>query len=113
MMKSEEYIYMKTLVEKDKCDWINKKKVELLIDLLIMRISQLFCLIGVVSVYIAIWYFCSSSDVLYLIGWWIITGVPISMGLCCCINTAIKTYKKYTLKRINKIANIKFKGLES
>ena len=113
MMKQEEYIYMKTVREMNKHNWVNNKKIEFLIDLLLMSLGQVFCFIGVLAVYSAIWYFCSTSDVLYLIGWWIITGVPISMGLCCCINTAIKTYKKYTLKRINKIANIKFKGLES
>lgn len=112
MMKLEEYIYMKTVVEMNKHNWINKKKIELLIELLVMRLGQLFCFIGVLAVYSAVWYFCSTSDVLYLIGWWIITGAPLSMALCCYLGAAIRTYKRNTLRRINKMANIKFKELE-
>lgn len=112
MMKLEEYIYMKTVVEMNKHNWINKKKIELLIELLVMRLGQLFCFIGVLAVYSAVWYFCSTSDVLYLIGWWIITGAPLSMALCCYLGAAIRTYKRNTLRRINKMANIKFKEPE-
>ena len=109
MIKTEEYMYMKNVREMNKHDWVNKKKIKLLTELLIMRLGQLFCLIGVVAVYSAIWYFCTTSDVLYLIGWWIITGAPISMALCCYIGVAIKTYKRNTLRKINKMANMKFK----
>ena len=109
MIKTEEYIYMKNVREMNKHDWVNKEKIKLLVDLLIMRLGQLFCLIGVLAVYSAIWYFCTTSDVLYLIGWWIVTGAPISMALCCYIGVAIKTYKRNTLRKINKMANMKFK----
>ena len=109
MMKLEEYIYMKTVREMNKHNWVNKKKIELLIELLIMRLGQLFCLVGVLAVYSAVWYFCSTSDVLYLIGCWIITGAPISMALCCYLGVSIKTYKRNTLRKINKMANMKFK----
>ena len=112
MMKLEEYIYMKTVREINKHNWVNKKKIKLLIELLIMRLGQLFCFIGVLAVYFSVWYFCSTSDVLYLIGWWIVTGAPISMALCCYIGVAIKTYKRNTLRKINKMANIKFKDPE-
>ena len=112
MIKTEEYIYMKNVREMNKHDWVNKEKIKLLAELLIMRLGQLFCLIGVLAVYSAIWYFCTTSDVLYLIGWWIVTGAPISMALCCYIGVAIKTYKRNTLRKINKMANIKFKDLE-
>ena len=112
MMKQEEYIYMKTVREMNKHNWVNKKKIELLIDLLLMRLGQVFCFIGVLAVYSAVWYFCSTSDVLYLIGCWIITGAPISMALCCYLGDSIKTYKKNTLRKINKMANIKFKHPE-
>ena len=98
MMKMEEYIYMKTVREMNKHNWVNKKKIELLIELLIMRLGQLFCFIGVLAVYSAVWYFCSTSDVLYLIGWWIVTGAPISMALCCYLGVAIKTYKRKSKK---------------
>ena len=109
MIKTEEYIYMKNVREMNKHDWVNKEKIKLLVDLLIRRLGQLFCLIGVLAVYSAIWYFCTTSDVLYLIGWWIVTGAPISMALCCYIGVAIKTYKRNTLRKINKMANMKFK----
>lgn len=112
MMKQEEYIYMKTVREMNKHNWVNKKKIELLIDLLLMRLGQVFCFIGVLAVYYAVWYFCSTSDVLYLIGCWIITGAPISMALCCYLGVSIKTYKRNTLRKINKMANIKFKDPE-
>ena len=112
MMKLEEYIYMKTVREMNKHDWINKKKIELLIELLIMRLGQLFCFVGVVAVYSAIWYFCTTSDVLYLIVWWVITGAPISIALCSYLGASIKTYKKNTIRKINKMANIKFKDPE-
>ena len=112
MMKLEEYIYMKTVREINKHNWVNKKKIKLLIELLIMRLGQLFCFIGVLAVYSAVWYFCSTSDVLYLIGWWIITGAPISMSLCCYLGDSIKTYKRNTLRKINRMANIKFKHPE-
>ena len=112
MMKQEEYIYMKTVREMNKHNWVNKKKIELLIDLLLMRLGQVFCFIGVLAVYSAVWYFFSTSDVLYLIGWWIITGAPISMALCCYLGDSIKTYKRNTLRKINKMANIKFKHPE-
>ena len=112
MMNFEEYIYMKTVREINKHNWINKKKIELLIELLIMRLGQMCCFIGVIAVYSAVWYFCSTSDVLYLIGWWIVTGAPISMALCCYIGVAIKTYKRNTLRKINRMANIKFKHPE-
>ena len=109
MIKTEEYIYMKNVREMNKHDWVNKEKIKLLAELLIMRLGQLFCLIGVLAVYSAIWYFCTTSDVLYLIGWWIVTGAPISMALCCYLGVAIKTYKRNTLRKINKMANMKFK----
>ena len=109
MIKTEEYIYMKNVREMNKHDWVNKEKIKLLVDLLIMRLGQLFCLIGVLAVYSAIWYFCTTSDVLYLIAWWIATGAPISMALCCYLGVAIKTYKRNTLRKINKMANMKFK----
>ena len=109
MMNFEEYIYMKTVREINKHNWVNKKKIELLIELLIMRLGQMFCFIGVLAVYSAVWYFCSTSDVLYLIGWWIITGAPISMALCSYLEVSIKTYKRNTLRKINKMANMKFK----
>ena len=109
MIKTEEYIYMKNVKEMNKHDWVSKEKIKLLVDLLIMRFGQLFCLIGVLAVYSAIWYFCTTSDVLYLIGWWIVTGAPISMVLCCYLGVAIKTYKRNTLRKINKMANMKFK----
>ena len=109
MIKTEEYIYMKNVKEMNKHDWVNKEKIKLLAELLIMRLGQLFCLIGVLAVYSAIWYFCTTSDVLYLIGWWIVTGAPISMALCCYLGVAIKTYKRNTLRKINKMANMKFK----
>ena len=112
MIKTEEYMYMKNVREMKKHDWVNKEKIKLLTELLIMRLGQLFCLIGVLAVYSAIWYFCTTSDVLYLIGWWIVTGAPISMALCCYIGVAIKTYKRNTLRKINKMANIKFKDPE-
>ena len=112
MMNFEEYIYMKTVREINKHNWVNKKKIELLIELLIMRLGQMFCFIGVLAVYSAVWYFCSTSDVLYLIGWWIVTGAPISMALCCYLGVAIKTYKRNTLRKINKMANMKFKDTE-
>ena len=112
MIKTEEYIYMKNVREMNKHDWVNKEKIKLLAELLIMRLGQLFCLIGVLAVYSAIWYFCTTSDVLYLIGWWIVTGAPISMALCCYLGVAIKTYKRNTLRKINKMANIKFKDPE-
>ena len=112
MIKTEEYIYMKNVREMNKHDWVNKEKIKLLAELLIMRLGQLFCLIGVLAVYSAIWYFCTTSDVLYLIGWWIVTGAPISMALCCYLGVAIKTYKRNTLRKINKMANIKFKHPE-
>ena len=112
MIKTEEYIYMKNVREMNKHDWVNKEKIKLLAELLIMRLGQLFCLIGVLAVYSAIWYFCTTSDVLYLIGWWIITGAPISMALCCYLGVAIKTYKRNTLRKINKMANMKFKDTE-
>lgn len=112
MIKTEEYIYMKNVREKNKHDWINKEKIKLLAELLIMRLGQLFCFIGVLALYLAIWYFCSTSDVLYLIVWWVITGVPISMVLCCYLGVSIKTYKRNTLRKINKMANIKFKDTE-
>ena len=112
MIKTEEYIYMKNVKEMNKHDWVSKEKIKLLVDLLIMRFGQLFCLIGVLAVYSAIWYFCTTSDVLYLIGWWIVTGAPISMVLCCYLGVAIKTYKRNTLRKINKMANIKFKHPE-
>ena len=109
MIKTEEYIYMKNVREMNKHDWVNKEKIKLLVDLLIMRLGQLFCLIGVLAIYFAIWYFCTTSDVLYLIGWWIVTGAPISMALCCYLGVAIKSYKRNTLRKINKMANMKFK----
>ena len=109
MIKTEEYIYMKNVREMNKHDWVNKEKIKLLAELLIMRLGQLFCLIGVLAVYSAIWYFCTTSDVLYLIGWWIVTGAPISMALCCYLGVTIKTYKRNTLRKINKMANMKFK----
>lgn len=112
MIKTEEYMYMKNVREMNKHNWVNKEKIKLLTELLIMRLGQLFCLIGVLAVYSAIWYFCTTSDVLYLIGWWIVTGAPISMALCCYIGVAIKTYKRNTLRKINKMANIKFKDPE-
>ena len=112
MMKMEEYIYMKTVRDMNKHNWVNKKKIELLIELLIMRLGQVFCFIGVLALYSGVWYFCSTSDVLYLIGWWIVTGAPISMALCCYLGVAIKTYKRNTLRKINKMANIKFKHPE-
>ena len=112
MIKTEEYIYMKNVREMNKHDWVNKEKIKLLAELLIMRLGQLFCLIGVLAVYSAVWYFCSTSDVLYLIGCWIITGAPISMALCCYLGVSIKTYKRNTLRKINKMANIKFKDPE-
>ena len=112
MMKLEEYIYMKTVREINKHNWVNKKKIKLLIELLIMRLGQLFCFIGVLAVYFSVWYFCSTSDILYLIGWWIITGAPISMALCCYLGVSIKTYKRNTIRKINKMANIKFKHPE-
>lgn len=112
MIKTEEYIYMKNVREMNKHDWINKEKIKLLAELLIMRLGQLFCFIGVLALYLAIWYFCSTSDVLYLIVWWVITGVPISMVLCCYLGVSIKTYKRNTLRKINKMANIKFKDTE-
>ena len=112
MIKTEEYIYMKNVREMNKHDWVNKEKIKLLAELLIMRLGQLFCLIGVLAVYSAIWYFCTTSDVLYLIGWWIVTGAPISMALCCYLGVAIKTYKRNTLRKINKMANMKFKDTE-
>ncbi len=112
MIKTEEYIYMKNVREMNKHDWVNKEKIKLLAELLIMRLGQLFCFIGVLALYLAIWYFYSTSDVLYLIGWWIVTGAPISMALCCYIGVAIKTYKRNTLRKINKMANIKFKDPE-
>lgn len=112
MMKLEEYIYMKTVREMNKHDYINKKKIELLIELLIMRLGQLFCFVGVVAVYSAIWYFCTTSDVLYLIVWWVITGAPISMALCVYLGASIKTYKKNAIRKINKMANVKFKDPE-
>ena len=110
MIKTEDY--MKNVREMNKHDWVNKEKIKLLAELLIMRLGQLFCLIGVLAVYSAIWYFCTTSDVLYLIGWWIVTGAPISMALCCYLGVAIKTYKRNTLRKINKMANIKFKDPE-
>ena len=109
MIKTEEYMYMKNVREMNKHDWINKEKIKLLVELLIMRLGQLFCLIGVLAVYFGVWYFYTTSDVLYLIGWWVITGAPISMTLYCYIGVAIKTYKKNTLRKINKMANMKFK----
>ena len=109
MMKMEEYIYMKTVRDMNKHNWVNKKKIELLIELLIMRLGQVFCFIGVLALYSGVWYFCSTSDVLYLIVWWVITGAPISMALCCYLGVAIKTYKRNTLRKINKMANMKFK----
>ena len=109
MIKTEEYIYMKNVREMNKHDWVNKEKIKLLAELLIMRLGQLFCLIGVLAVYSAIWYFCTTSDVLYLIGWWIVTGAPIRMALCCYLGDAIKTYKRNTLRKINKMAKMKFK----
>ena len=112
MMKQEEYIYMKTVRDMDKHNWVNKKKIELLIKLLIMRLGQLFCFIGVLAVYSGVWYFCSTSDILYLIGWWIITGAPISMALCSYLEVSIKTYKRNTIRKINKMANVKFKDPE-
>ena len=112
MIKTEEYIYMKNVREMNKHDWVNKEKIKLLAELLIMRLGQLFCFIGVLALYLAIWYFCSISDVLYLIVWWVITGVPISMVLCCYLGVSIKTYKRNTLRKINKMANIKFKDTE-
>ena len=112
MMKLEEYIYMKTVREINKHNWVNKKKIELLIELLIMRLGQMFCFIGVLAVYSAVWYFCSTSDVLYLIAWWVIAGAPISMALCCYLGISIKTYKRNTIRKINKMANIKFKDPE-
>ena len=112
MIKTEKYIYMKNVREMNKHDWINKEKIKLLAELLIMRLGQLFCFIGVLALYLSIWYFCSISDVLYLIVWWVITGVPISMVLCCYLGVSIKTYKRNTLRKINKMANIKFKDTE-
>lgn len=112
MTKQDEYNYMKTVREMNKHNWVNKKKIELLIDLLLMRLGQVFCFIGVLAVYSAVWYFCSTSDVLYLIGCWIITGAPISMALCCYLGVSIKTYKRNTLRKINKMTNIKFKDPE-
>ena len=109
MIKTEEYIYMKNVREMNKHDWVNKEKIKLLVDLLIMRLGQAFCFVGVLAVYSGIWYFCTTSDVLYLIGWWIVTGAPISMALCCYLGVAIKTYKRNTLRKINKMANMKFK----
>ena len=109
MIKTEEYMYMKNVREMNKHDWVNKEKIKGLVELLIMRLGQAFCFVGVLAVYSGIWYFCTTSDVLYLAGWWIVTGAPISLTLCCYIGVAIKTYKRNTLRKINKMANMKFK----
>ena len=82
---------MKNIREMDKHNWVNKKKIELLIELLIMRLGQVFCFIGVLELYSGVWYFCYTSDVLYLIVLWVITGAPISMALCCYLGISIKT----------------------
>lgn len=96
------------MIAKEKENFINKEKISLLFDLLLMRIGQLFTFVGVFLLYYFVWFFCIESDVLYLIGWWMISGSIISVALTGMIGEAIKRYKQTTLRSIYRRAERKF-----
>ena len=97
-------------ITKEEC--INKRKLELLLNLLVMKIAQLFSVIGVLVVYVFVWLNFTTTPVKSLIGWCLFTAIPISLWLWYSLESAITKYKKCRIRGIYKEANFKFNKKE-
>lgn len=92
-------------------DWINKKKMELIGELLLMRIGQLLIFAAVFVISAIIWY-RTETDVLYFVGYWFIAGMWIALLFASSVGTAIKRYKRTSVRAIHRRANILFEVVE-
>lgn len=103
--------YIKELEEK-KYKWVNKRKLALLVDLILMRIGQGLVFIGELAIFYYIWLNFTNLDILYLIGWWLVLGSWTSYTFVALLGQAIKSYKNHMLKKIYREANKKFKKFD-
>lgn len=98
-------------VEEMKEKYINNKKLGLLGELAMLRLSQLAAFLTIPLIMYIIWDKCFTNDILYLCGWWIIVGCPVAIFLSAYIGEAIKIYKNNKLRKIYKSANRKFRNI--
>ena len=92
-------------------DWINRKKINLIGELLLMRIGQALSFVSVFLISAFIWY-RTETDVLYFVGYWFIAGMWIALLFSASIGIAIKRYKRTSVRAIHKRANILFEVVE-
>ncbi len=98
-------------MKKTKEDWINRERLKLIIDLIMMRIGQLLSFVAVFLI-LFIWWYKTETDVLYLLGYWMVGGMWIAMLFAAYIGEAIKRYKHTTLRHIYRRAHILFDEID-
>lgn len=79
-----------------------REKFNIIVTIIGMRLCQAMVYSFVALVSYLVWFYCTKSDVLYLVGWWIIMGNTLGFLLTMPIDDGIKAYKREVAKRIRR-----------